>query len=84
MKVKYIYLLLSVCGICFTWYYNIQWFQTVEDPSIINFFGDINKTFAGKSINADLSVVLFVNTHVILSYTSRRNFATNRSSRKHV
>ena len=58
MKVKYIYLLLSVCGICFTWYYNIQWFQSVEDPSIVNFFGDINKTLAGKSINADLSVVV--------------------------
>ncbi|MGB6150903.1 MAG: DUF2834 domain-containing protein [Pricia sp.] len=58
MKLKYIYVLLSVVGICYTWYYNIQWFQTVEDPSFSNFLNDAQSNFAGKSLGADLSVVV--------------------------
>ncbi|HEA20321.1 hypothetical protein LCGC14_0850690 [marine sediment metagenome] len=58
MKFKHIYLLLSILGICYTWYYNIQWFQTVEDPTFSNFLNDAQANFAGKSIGADLSVVV--------------------------
>jgi len=59
MKLKHLYLLLSIIGICYTWYYNIQWFQTVEDPSFSNFMNDAQLNFAGKSFGADLTVVVF-------------------------
>ena len=58
MKFKYVYLLLAILGICYTWYYNIQWFQTVENPSFLNFLSDAQANFAGKSLGADLSVVV--------------------------
>ncbi|WP_159947284.1 DUF2834 domain-containing protein [Polaribacter septentrionalilitoris] len=57
MKLKHLYLLLSVLGICYTWYYNIQWFQSVENPAFLNFFQDAQQNFAGKSFGADLTVV---------------------------
>lgn len=59
MKLKYIFLFLSIVGICYTWYYNVLWFQTVDEPTFINFFKDAQQNFAGKSIGADLSVVVF-------------------------
>jgi len=57
MKLKHLYLALSVLGVCYTWYYNIQWFQSVENPSLLNFFQDAQLNFAGKSFGADLTVV---------------------------
>ena len=59
MKIKHIYILLSVVGICYTWYYNIQWFQTAENPTFLNFMNDAQINFAGKSFGADLTVVVF-------------------------
>jgi hypothetical protein len=53
MKFKHLYLALAVLGICYTWYYNIQYFQTAEDPTLINFFKDAQSSFAGKSFGAD-------------------------------
>jgi hypothetical protein len=58
MKRKHLYLALTVLGICYTWYYNIQYFQTVEDPSLVTFFKDAQSNFAGKSFGADLTVVV--------------------------
>jgi hypothetical protein len=58
MKLKHLYLALSVLGICYTWYYNIQWFQTAENPTFLNFFKDAEVNFAGKSYGADLLVVV--------------------------
>jgi hypothetical protein len=58
MKLKHVYLLLTILGISYTWYYNIQYFQTVENPSLINFFNDAQSNFAGKSFGADLTVVV--------------------------
>tara|TARA_B100000787_G_scaffold161346_1_gene141100 strand:- start:14379 stop:14705 length:327 start_codon:yes stop_codon:yes gene_type:complete len=58
MKRKHIFLFISIIGICYTWYYNIQYFQTVENPSLIGFFNDAQSNFAGKSFGADLSVVV--------------------------
>ena len=58
MKLKHLYLTLSVLGICYTWYYNIQWFQTAENPTFLNFFKDAEVNFAGKSYGADLSVIV--------------------------
>ncbi len=58
MKLKHFYLALSVLGIFYTWYYNIQYFQTAENPSLINFFEDAQSNFAGKSFGADLTVVV--------------------------
>ena len=58
MKFKHFYLFLTVLGISYTWYYNIQYFQTVENPSLINFFKDTQSNFAGKSFGADLTVVV--------------------------
>tara|TARA_R110001592_G_scaffold46176_8_gene147173 strand:+ start:628 stop:960 length:333 start_codon:yes stop_codon:yes gene_type:complete len=59
MKFKHLYLALAVLGICYTWYYNIQYFQTAEDPTLINFFKDAQSNVAGKSFGADLTVVVF-------------------------
>ncbi|WP_299708934.1 DUF2834 domain-containing protein [uncultured Tenacibaculum sp.] len=58
MKLKYLYLFLAILGMCYTWYYNIQYFQTANDPSFLNFFADAKVNFAGKSLNADLLVVV--------------------------
>ncbi|PID61381.1 MAG: hypothetical protein CR986_02795 [Ignavibacteriae bacterium] len=58
MKRKYIYLLLSILGVCYTWYYNIQYFQTAIDPSFLNFFRDANCSFSAQSLGADLTVVV--------------------------
>jgi hypothetical protein len=58
MKRKHLFLALAVLGICYTWYYNIQYFQTAEDPTLINFFKDAQSNFAGKSFGADLTVVV--------------------------
>jgi hypothetical protein len=59
MKRKYIFLVLAVLGICYTWYFNIQWFQTTNNPSFSNFISDAQANFAGKSLGADLTVVVF-------------------------
>ena len=58
MKRKQLFLMLSILGVCYTWYYNIQWFQNVNDPNFINFFNDAQANFAGKSFGADLTVVV--------------------------
>ena len=58
MKRKHLFLVLSILGICYTWYYNIQWFQNANDPTFTNFFNDAQANFAGKSFGADLSVVV--------------------------
>jgi hypothetical protein len=58
MKRKYLFLALSVLGICYTWYYNIQWFQMAENPTFVNFFSDAQTNFAAKSFGADLTVVV--------------------------
>lgn len=58
MKLKHLYLALSVLGICYTWYYNIQWFQTAENPTFLGFMQDAQVNFAGKSFGADLTVVV--------------------------
>jgi Kef-type K+ transport system membrane component KefB len=71
MKLKHIYLILSVIGICYTWYYNILWFQTAEDISFLAFFKDAQQNFAGKSIGADLSVVVLM-FFIFLVTESRR------------
>jgi hypothetical protein len=59
MKLKHLYFALAILGICYTWYYNIQYFQTAEDPTFVNFFKDAQANFAGKSFGADLTVVVF-------------------------
>jgi hypothetical protein len=59
MKLKHLYLFLTVLGISYTWYYNIQYFQTAENPSLIHFFKEAQSNFAGKSFGADLTVVVF-------------------------
>ncbi|MEM6319023.1 MAG: DUF2834 domain-containing protein [Bacteroidota bacterium] len=56
---KYLYLLLAILGICWTWYNNIQFFQTTEDTSMSNFIAQCNTNFPSKSIVADITVVCF-------------------------
>lgn len=58
MKRKYIYLALAVLGLCWTWYFNILFFQTAEDKSLGNFVAQCLTTLPAKSIGADLTVVL--------------------------
>ncbi|MGV6832054.1 MAG: DUF2834 domain-containing protein [bacterium] len=57
MKRKHLYLLLAIIGICWTWYYNIQYFQKVENASIADFIAQSATTLPAKSISADITVV---------------------------
>ncbi len=59
MKLKYVYLFLAILGVVYTWYYNILYFQSVENASFIGFMQDAQINFAGKSFGADLTVVVF-------------------------
>lgn len=59
MKVKNLYLFLSILGVCYTWYYNIQYFNTVDNASFLGFLNDAQQNFAGKSLGADLTVMVF-------------------------
>lgn len=59
MKRKHLYLLLTIVGISYTWYYNIQYFQTAVDPTFLNFFRDAKCSFPAQSLGADLTVVIF-------------------------
>ncbi len=58
MKKKYIYLILSILGLAYTGYFNIQYFQTAIDPSFINFFRDAKCSFPAQSLGADLRIVV--------------------------
>ena len=58
MKLKYVFLLLAILGVFYTWYYNILYFQSVENASFIGFMQDAQVNFAGKSFGADLTVVV--------------------------
>jgi hypothetical protein len=58
MKRSYIFLFISIIGICYTWFYNIQYFMSYEDASLFHFFELAQSNFAGKSFGADLSVVV--------------------------
>ncbi len=59
MSRKYLYLLLAILGITWTWYYNIQFFQTAADTSLSNFIDQCLTTLPAKSIGADITVVCF-------------------------
>lgn len=54
---KYIYLALAILGICWTWYFNIQFFKTAADTSMSNFIDQCLTTFPAKSVGADITVV---------------------------
>lgn len=56
---KYLYLLLSIIGLCWTWYFNIPFFQTVEGASLSLFIDQLLTTYPGKSIGADITVICF-------------------------
>lgn len=71
MKRKHLYLFLAIVGICYTWYYNILYFQNALDPSFSNFFRDAQLNFASKSISADLTVVV-ITFFVFYIYESLR------------
>lgn len=57
---KNLYLILSIMGLAYTMYYNIQYFQTVSDASFSNFFRDATLNFPGKSLAADVRMVVVV------------------------
>ncbi|MBP2834127.1 DUF2834 domain-containing protein [Aquimarina sp. U1-2] len=58
MKLKYIFLLLAVIGVCYTWYFNIQFYLTAEDTSLLNFIAQTKTTFPARSLSADLMIVV--------------------------
>jgi len=58
MKRKYIFLIISIIGISYTWFYNIKYFMTYEEASLVHFFELAQSNFAGKSFGADLTVVV--------------------------
>ena len=58
MKRKYIFLIISIIGISYTWFYNIQYFMSYEEASLVHFFELAQSNFAGKSFGADLTVVV--------------------------
>lgn len=60
MKRKYLYLVLAIAGLCYTWYYNLQFYQQSADPSIAHFIAQTTTTLAAKSLAADLTIVVLV------------------------
>ena len=60
MKRKYIFLFIAIIGVAYTWYYNIQYFSSYEEASLIHFFELAQSNFAGKSFGADLSAGSYV------------------------
>ncbi len=60
IKRKNIYLILSILGLLYTMYYNIQYFQTATNPSFLNFFKEAQANFPAMSLAADLRIVVFV------------------------
>jgi len=58
MKRKYIFLIISIIGLCYTWFYNIQYYMSYEEASLVHFFELAQSNFAGKSFGADLTVVV--------------------------
>ncbi|WP_044398733.1 DUF2834 domain-containing protein [Lacinutrix sp. Hel_I_90] len=58
MKLKHAYLILAILGIAYTWYFNIQFYLTEDNTSILNFIAQTKTTFASQSIVADLTVVV--------------------------
>ena len=59
MKLKNIYLLLTILGVCYTWYFNIQFYLTEEDTSLLNYIAQTKTTLPARSFSADLLVVIF-------------------------
>lgn len=57
---KNLYLVLSIIGLVYTMYYNVQYFATAPDASFSNFFRDAAHNFPGKSLVADLRIVVMV------------------------
>ena len=51
-----LFLLLSIAGLIGTWYYNIQFFITAEDTSMLNYIAQTKTTFPAKSFNFDLLI----------------------------
>ncbi len=58
MKRKDIFLLLAIAGVCYTWYFNIQFYITAEDTSLLNYIAQTKTTFPARSFSADLLVVV--------------------------
>ena len=59
MKLKHLYLFLALVGICYTWYFNLQFFLTENNTSLMNFLAQTKTTFPARSFSADLIVVVF-------------------------
>ena len=59
MKLKHVYLFLALVGIFCTWYFNIQFYLTEENTSILNYIAQTKTTFPARSFSADLMVVVF-------------------------
>ena len=59
MKPKHIYLLLALVGVCYTWYFNIQFYLTEENTTFLNYIAQTKNIFPARSFSADLMVVVF-------------------------
>jgi len=59
MKLKYLFFLLALFGLCYTWYFNIQFYLTEDDTSLLNYIAQTKTTFPARSFSADLLVVVF-------------------------
>ncbi len=57
-KTQMLYLLLALIGLIGTWYFNIKFFMTEEDSSIMNYIAQTRTTFPAKSFNIDLLICL--------------------------
>ncbi len=71
MKRKHIYLILSILGLCYTGFYNVQYFQTALEPTFLNFFKDAKCSYPAQSLGADLTVVVAT----FLSFTFLMRYA---------
>ena len=57
-KKQLLYLVLAAAGLVGTWYFNIKFFMTAEDPSLLNYIAQTRTTFPAKSFNIDLLICL--------------------------
>lgn len=50
--------MIAILGMCYTWFYNVQFFIENPDASFFSFFEIAESTLPGKSYGADLLTVV--------------------------
>ncbi len=53
---QHVYLILAFLGLVATWYFNLQFYLTAEDTSLMNFIALTGDTFPALSIKVDIAI----------------------------